>query len=206
MTGFTDKKELPFFLIDGAYGFDQERFPDPWMKLGGCGAVTACDSCIYFDLYKHVHMYPYTLSGTTLTKADYVRFSKVMKPFLRPRHMGINTLEIYMDGFEAYQREILGGLQVRMRGFSGKETVEKAREMVRQQIDLGYPIPCLVLRHKDPRFEDFVWHWFLLTGYQRYREEFLVKAVSYGEWKWFDLDILWDTGYEERGGLVLFEV
>ena len=31
-----------------------------------------------------------------------------------------------------------------------------------------------------------------------------VKAVTYGEWAWVDFDRLWDTGHEEKGGLVLY--
>ena len=31
-----------------------------------------------------------------------------------------------------------------------------------------------------------------------------VKAVTYGEWAWVDFDRLWDTGYEQKGGLILY--
>lgn len=43
--------ELGYYLVDGEYGWDQEKFTDLIMKKGGCGAVTACDSCIYFSRY-----------------------------------------------------------------------------------------------------------------------------------------------------------
>ncbi|MDO4265542.1 MAG: hypothetical protein Q4C63_03645 [Eubacteriales bacterium] len=204
MAEFADKIELPYFMVDGDYGFDQDKFLDPWMKLGGCGAVTACDSCITLTLHKGLRLYPYGLSGPSVTKAEYVRFAKVMKPFLRPRHMGINTLEIYMDGFLDYQKAVLGEVRLRMRGLPGSTAEKQAKTALREQIDNGFPVPCLTLRHQDEQFEDYVWHWFLLTGYQQYREQFFVKAVSYGEWKWFDFGALWNTGHEERGGLVLF--
>ena len=85
---------------------------------------------------------------------------------------------------------------------------QEARAKVIAQIDKGLPIPILVLQHKNPRFADYVWHWFLLNGYE-WREtaagaEFFVKAVTYGEWEWLDFKCLWDTGHSEKGGLMLF--
>ena len=53
-----------------------------------------------------------------------------------------------------------------------------------------------------------MWHWFLLIGYSDEESEETprrhVKAVTYGEWAWVDFDRLWDTGYEQKGGLVLY--
>ena len=46
------KKELDFFRVGRAYGGNQDWFADPMMRLGGCAAVTACDSSIYFDRYR----------------------------------------------------------------------------------------------------------------------------------------------------------
>ena len=85
---------------------------------------------------------------------------------------------------------------------------DEAWEAVVRQIDAGFPVPILVLRHKDPELKDFVWHWFLLIGYSDEESEETprrhVKAVTYGEWAWVDFDRLWDTGYEQKGGLVLY--
>ena len=35
-------------------------------------------------------------------------------------------------------------------------------------------------------------------------DKFLVKVVSYGSYRWFDLKELWNTGYRRKGGLILF--
>ena len=66
------------------------------------------------------------------------------------------------------------------------------------------PVPMLVLMHKNPKFKDFVWHWFLLTGYEEDGEKFMVKVVSYGSYRWFDFKELWNTGHKRKGGLILF--
>ena len=53
------KKELDYFRIGNSYGGNQDWFLDFMMKIGGCAALTACDSCIYLDLYKGTELYPY---------------------------------------------------------------------------------------------------------------------------------------------------
>lgn len=103
--------ELPYFKVDEMLGGNQELFSDPWMKIGGCAAVT-------------------------------------------------------------------------------------------DSIDAGFPIPYLNLYHRDPAFSDFVWHWFLLTGYTVYADAMLVKVISYGECYWFDLAKLLNTGHRRKGGMV----
>ena len=45
------KKELEYFMIDGEFGGNQDWFTNIVMNVGGCGAATACDSCIYLAAY-----------------------------------------------------------------------------------------------------------------------------------------------------------
>ena len=197
------RKELDYFKIEGDYGGNQELFPDLMMKLGGCAAVTACDCCIYFDLYKGTSLYPYSLDR--LTRKDYFQFGMKMKPYLRPRWTGIDKLEIYIDGFGEFLSDH-GCNRIKMRPFSGEAEATNAKTALVEQIDKGLPVPCLLLNHKNKTFKDFEWHWFLLTGYELFEEKCMVKAVSYGEWYWFDLDELWNTGHARKGGLILFEI
>ena len=71
------------------------------------------------------------------------------------------------------------------------------------------------MKHQDKSFSDFEWHWYLLTGWRRSAEESTegsgagrieVKAVSYGEFVWLDFERLWDTGFEKKGGLILYHM
>ena len=41
------------------------------------------------------------------------------------------------------------------------------RNDIKKKINEGTPVPYLMLRHKDKKFADFVWHWFLCIGYER---------------------------------------
>lgn len=197
------RKELDYFQIENDYGGNQELFPNLIMKMGGCAAVTACDCCIYFDLYKGTKLYPY--SHDTLTRKDYYKFGMKMKPYLHPRWTGIDKLEIYVDGFGKFLTDNGFG-NIIMKPLAGETEVTAAKNALVEQIDKGLPIPCLMLNHKNKAFKDFEWHWFLLTGYEIFEEKCMVKVVSYGEWYWFDFDDLWNTGRERKGGLILFEL
>ncbi len=197
------KKELPFYEIDGKYGWDQDDFPGFLMKMGGCAAVTACDSCIYFDRYKGMKgLYPGD-SGNIL-REDYLQFAREMETYLHPRMGGINTPELYIEGFNGFLRT-KNCSRLLMQPFSGRESVDQAKETIKKQIDQGYPIPYLLLLHQDKRFRDYNWHWFTLAGYREEEDgSFFAEAVSYGKPEWMDLQNLWDTGHENKGGMVLF--
>ena len=45
-----------------------------------------------------------------------------------------------------------------------------------------------------------------LRGYDEKPDgRFLVKAVTYGAYEWLDFAKLWNTGYDRKGGLILFK-
>ena len=49
-------------MIDGEFGGNQDWFTNIVMNVGGCGAATACDSCIYLAKYKGMKkLYPFDL-------------------------------------------------------------------------------------------------------------------------------------------------
>ena len=77
-----------------------------------------------------------------------------------------------------------------------------------RQIDAGYPVPTLVLNHKDKSMKDYVWHWFLINGYEKQNEsdDLLIRTVTYSEYQWISLKRLWDTGHDVKGGFVLYEM
>ena len=172
------------------------------MKKGGCGAVTACDSCIYFSRY-HGKKELYPFDPCNVTSKDYKAFARIMKQYLGPRFRGIDSLDLYLDGIRGYFKSA-GCVDIDAAGFSGHEPYEKAEKTLMDQINSGCPVPCLTLMHRDSRFKDFTWHWFMLTGYEKAKDTCMVKAVSYGEWVWLDFKALWDTGYDEKGGLIIF--
>lgn len=204
------KKELSYFSIEGAFGGNQDWFTNVVMHFGGCAAATACDSSIYLAREKGLtRLYPFDRNA--LNKKDYIAFSQKMKPFLRPRVHGVCRLWMYTEGFGNYLKEVYQEekIPLKMEEFSGDHTWQEAAEFIREKIDRGFPIPCLLLEHQNrKKFEDFIWHWFLLAGYESREEDgqFLVQTATYGEALWFSLEEMWNTGFEEKGGLIGYEI
>ena len=195
------RKELDHFTVGESYGGDQESFSDPGMKMGGCGAVTACDLCIYLARHKGMPgLYPF--DPDRVTAEDYQAFGMIMRAYLSPRLTGIHKTETYISGFNDYL-DYCGVRPLRLRGLGGEEDPQVAVDLVRDQIDRGFPVPNLMLRHRDKKLKDYMWHWFLLNGYDDSGSSFKVKVVSYGEALWMDLRRLWRTGRVKKGGLVL---
>lgn len=197
-------KELDFFWVGEEYGGRQSLLPDMIMRFAGCAAVTACDSLIYMTLYKNLkNLCPF--STDQLRGRDYVAFFKTVKPYLRPRLMGINRLEIFVAAFKKFLKEH-GTFFLDVLPWSGDHDEQDTVNTIRQQIDRGFLIPYLLLHHKNPNFENYEWHWFLLTGYDEKPDgRFMVKAVTYGAYEWLDFAKLWNTGYDRKGGLILFK-
>lgn len=206
------KKELQYFHINRCFGGNQNWFLDPWMHVGGCGALTMCDLMIYMALYRNLpEGYPYDINR--LSKRDYRKFGTHMRPYLRPRQEGIKDLETFIDGAETYLKYSRIN-RVRLKPFDGNRSVEEAEAAIRKSIDDGLPVPMLMLKHQDPTFVFFEWHWFLIVGYAAPNADaesdlsspdsgFQIKVATYGKAHWLDFESFWDTGFEERGGLVL---
>lgn len=175
------------------------------MRIGGCGAETACDSSLYFALNAGIEgIYPF--DAHRLSKRDYVDFAHLMEKYLWPRMSGIDRTGIFIEGYAKYLKD-RGVDCISMTTLEGTEPYEAAAAAIRKQIDAGYPVPTLILNHRDRKYADYNWHWFLINGYEVSDDQstVLVKAVTYSSYEWLDLRRLWDTGHIRRGGLVLFE-
>ena len=197
------KKELNFFKIGNSFGGNQSWFRDPVMKIGGCAAAAACDTCLNLELYHNKKgLYPY--AATSLNKEDYISFSTTMKPYLRPRIGGITKLKIFVKGFEKYLKE-RGHETIKASAFEGDRHWMNAAGAIQNQIERGITIPFLLLRHKNSKFRFYTWHWFLIVGYEEIENEFYVKTATYGNFHWVSLQELWNTGYKHKGGMIMIE-
>lgn len=207
------RKELPYFHIDGHFGGSQSWFLDPWMHIGGCGAMTMCDLLLYqaicrgrddCDPFREKKFQDAEghLDEKKLSRRDYRKFGMIMKPYLRPRESGIKDLQTFIDGALLFleDSEIEG---FSMQKLDGHRLYADAEAAVMDRIDHGMPVPMLMLKHRDKRFNFFEWHWFLLVGYEKRQSGLYVKAATYGKEHWLEFEPFWNTGEIERGGLVL---
>ncbi len=193
---------LPHYFIGEQCGIDQDWFPGFWMRIGGCGAVTACEICIYLARFRgRRELCPF--DPKHITRADALAFGEIMRPYLHPRVSGIDKTEIFMDGFRAYLAS--RGTALTMESLEGDAPYAAAETAVRTRIDRGMPVAYLMLLHRDKALDDYMWHWFVLNGYEDGPEGFRVRALTFGEEKWMDFAHLWDTGRSPRGGMVLIQ-
>ena len=194
------KKELQLFNVEEQIGFNQDLFKDWWMNKGGCGAVTACDCCIYFKKYFGMtHLFPFDTDN--ITKKEYEEFAMTMKPFLSPRFSGINKLEIFADGFADYLKSV-SDKKIKMNFLYSDCAYKVFSDEIKRLIDNNMPVPVLVLKHKAPVMKDFVWHWFWIAGYEEFDGVCMVKIITYGTYFMLPLYELWDSGYSEKGGII----
>lgn len=194
------KKILDYFTIEGAPGGNQDWLPEWDMNRGGCGAVTACDVCIYLaGREKFRGLYPFERGN--LSREDFIRFASIMKPYLSPRYHGIDFLETYICGFNDYLMSVKNNGLI-LEGLSANVSYESFEEAVVSQLNRDIPVPYLMLNHEAPELEDFEWHWFNLSGYEYGGHGLRVQTVTYGEYQWFGLHTMWETGHERKGGII----
>lgn len=207
------KRELNYITIDGVIGGNQDCLPERDMRGGGCGAVTACEVCLCLAADGTLPESVCPCSCRDITTDGFVEFSRVMKPYLSPRIHGIDLLETYICGFSDYLHDVGVGRvrsskspRVTLGGLDGGVPVWRAAHLIRDRINCGVPVPYLMLRHINPKLEDFEWHWFNVTGYDELDNDMLIKVVTYGQAHWLSLRDMWNTGFARRGGLVSVKV
>ena len=61
-------------------------------------------------------------------------------------------------------------------------------------------------KYKNPKFKFLTWHWFLIVGYEEKENDLFVKIATYGNYTWISFNDLWDTGYEEKGGMIIIDL
>lgn len=195
------EKELDYYYIDNIhYGGNQEWADHYMMRLGGCSTVCVCDVCVYlakkFPSLKN--LYPY--DPFNVTKQDFLNFFKLMYKFVYPGIKGLSNILKFEKKLRNYLS--ITNTKTKIDSFSGSKNVENAKIWIKEKINANLPIMYLLLSHKNKKLEDFHWHWFTLTGYSEQNNIFFVTAGTYGEKYILDLNALWDTGYEQKGGMV----
>lgn len=196
--------ELEYFNIENSYGGNQRWMRDWWMHIGGCAALTTCDVLIYCALHRgRPELYPYDFRN--LSRKEYKKFAMSMKLYLQPRKGGIKDIDTFIRELGIYLEDEAAEY-IKLRALDGHESFNTAREALKNQIDSGMPAAYLMLKHEDKKFDFFEWHWFVVNGYEIKEDGFYIKVATYGSAHWLKLDELWDTGFDEKGGIVLFDM
>ncbi|MBR5754182.1 MAG: hypothetical protein IKX83_06840 [Clostridia bacterium] len=210
------KHELPYFTVGSSFGGNQSFMTDPVMRMGGCGALAVCDSCIVLAREFGAHsLVPF--DATDFSKQEYIAFGQSMKKYLPPRWSGINKLATFAEEAQQYfddRAAETGEAPIRsICTVDHSVPWEEAARQLKEQLDRGIPVPTLLLRHKSRTFDFYEYHWFMATGYDDPgaetgpAEDFLVRFTTYGSSRWLSLRDMWDTGHPgEDGGFVFWDV
>lgn len=195
------KKELDFLKIDGTYyGGDQNWHTHHMMKLGGCSAICACEQCIQaarsFACLRA--LYPY--DPLHVTKENFLRFFETMFQYIHPGIGGLTSIEKFERMFRRYTES--AGVAVELEKLDGHADIQEAKKFVKNAIDDGVPVMYLMLKHADPVFDEFEWHWFNLTGYETSEDAMQTTFATWGKKCSFDFVRAWDTGKFFRGGML----
>ena len=146
------EKRLKYFYIGNSQGGQQTWSRDPMLKLGGCAIVSVTDILIYLKKFLGVNVYPYTVDEPS--RKDYVEYMRILKPYLGPGFRGVDTLEMYMDGFNKYMSHI-DNRSVNVRPVYGEEPYKTAVQELGSSLEKGIPCACLLLKHRDIAFDDY---------------------------------------------------
>jgi len=196
-----EKVSLDFIQIDGKYyGGDQNWHSHKIMKIGGCSAVTVCETCIYLAKTggKYKGLYPF--DPANVTKQDFLDFFEIVFRYVYPGVGGLASVKKFERMMGEYIKTT--GVDVDIFTIEGAEPYEKAEAFIREALDGGLPVMYLMLKHKDIAFDDYEWHWFTVTGYEQTAHGFFVDFATWGEKHRFSLERAWDTGKAKRGGMV----
>lgn len=195
------RREVDFFTVEGGYyGGDQNWNRTPFLRLAGCSTTTACEASIYLARTREEMRALYPYDRTHITRKDFCDFTEFVYPYLHPGPFGLTSIEKYAQMFASYASS--RGVHLVPATLDGAVPVRSAQDFIRRSIDNGRVLAYLMLRHRDLRFDDFVWHWFTVTGYSADADTFALIAATYGRRHLLDLSAAWDTGYTKRGGLV----
>ena len=189
--------ELKFPKIENYIGGSQEWYPVGHMRLGGCSTCTAAEISIYLSEEKgKTALCPKIPQSIN----EFVDYSKKIYKYIYPRFMGLHKLPLYVSGYEKFAEEC--GEAVEVYCLDGNEDVKKAASFIKNAIDAGYPIAYLLLKHQDEDIDEIEWHWFTVMGYEEKEDDLTVKFVTWGEKYEISLKKLWNTGRQQKGGMV----
>lgn len=189
---------IPYFNVGKTPGGNQDWFSDWWMHIGGCAALAACDTCICLAKnHEKKECCPFPTEHITVSQ--YVEFGMTMKPYIRPRVGGVTKLSDFTNGCGRYLKN--QGILAKFCVCPGERSYEEAEKFLEDSLQKNMPVAFLLLKHKHEECKDLIWHWFMITGYERKDGKLIAIYHTYGKKYKINFATLWDTGFHKKGGM-----
>lgn len=199
-SGRTMKRELDFFLVDGMhYGGDQNWGRHLIMRMGGCSTVTACELSVCLAQSDDTLRGLLPFDPASISKEDFLAFFEEVFQFIHPGVYGLTDVCKYAGKFREFA--LSRGIDLKLEVLPGSADREEAARFIRRNIDSGRPVAYLMLKHADPAFDEFEWHWFTVTGYEDTDAAMILTVATYGKKFTMPFDDAWATGHRWKGGI-----
>lgn len=187
------------------FGGDQDWYFDEWHRRAGCGPTGAANVTAYLALTRPSRRSLY--AGEDMRKSAFSAHMEDVYKFVTPGNMGLNRLEMFTEGVEAFARS--RGLSLRAHAFEvhgnmhrGRPEVRELTEFVRAGLERDCPVAFLNLT--KGRVKNLQgWHWITITAADLSDSHLTATASDEGRQIEFDLR-LWYLSTRMRGGLAYF--
>ena len=187
------------------FGGDQEWFARHRSRLDGCGPTSAANLTAYL-----AHTRPALRSlygGEDMRRTQFASHMEEMYSFVTPGNMGINRVEMFVDGMDAFFKH--RALPLTPHVFPvysalrrNRPPVSELKGFVQKGIAEDCPIAFLNLsRGREQKLQN--WHWITLVSAEEQDGKLIACASDEGKHICFDLG-LWYLSTVMQGGLVYY--
>ena len=185
------------------FGGDQEWYNSFWKRMAGCGPTTASTITMYEERSK-------VNSSNTYTKLQFIDLMNKLWKYVTPTQMGVNSTEIYIDGYDRYIYDNkINLLESKCMNISSlkleRPTKLKLLEFLSEAIENNHPVAFLNLDNgKLTNLES--WHWVTIVGvsYNQENEELHADIADEGVIKDINLGLWLDTT-SKNGGFIYYK-
>ena len=187
-----------------AFGPDQEWYPEERARMSGCGPTSGALITAYLARTRP-EKYGALYREATYQKADFVRHMQTLYRYLLPGPMGLNSLDLYREGMEAYLKSAGVRMTPLLFPVNGIDYFERnrageLRAFVRDALAEDQPIAFLALsRGKETVLQN--WHWITIVSAEISDGGVHATASDEGIARRFDL-MNWYRTTRLSGGLI----
>ncbi len=193
-------------------GISQEWLPDKWKRMSGCGPCSCANILYYLSRRSEnlKNLYPFVNKAEeVILQSEGVNFVLDIWNHLSPGSMGVNTVEMFTQGAQAYVGNRGETLEVSGVHVPGKKYRKHGFEYYVDYLEKGLnsdcPVAFLNLSNGDEVKLDS-WHWVTIISMERSSDYSQVRVNIVDDMrinnidfkKWFDTTLL-------GGALAYFE-
>ena len=187
------------------FGGDQAWYAEEWHRMAGCGPTCAANLTAYLALTRPSLRTLYDWED--MRRDRFTAHMEAVYGFVTPGNMGLNRVEMYTHGVEAFAAS--RGLSMKTHVFEAHGNMHKDRpptEALAEFVHAGLEHDCPVafLNLTKGRVKNIqAWHWITITKADVSDGQITAWASDEGREISFDLK-LWYLSTRMRGGLIYF--